>query len=277
MGCLCDKCADQSPVLDDDEPSATAPIIKESPPLAPADATRKTTDICALQNTKFIIQGGTHYIEVLSLRSEVSLGNMKPLRESCKNGDHYLATEHYSLTITPLKKTCFFVIKGKSCIRVEIKSVSGGVCGLQSGWRQDGEFSRGYINETIFDLHHECQGGSFYCANKAGFYIIQNRSNTYLHVRNMSKEGYQPSTASHHKLHETFTDALNYFATDDYFYVLKEHVEFGLVYHRTTDLRSNTGAEMFPVSDSVASIICSTSLNQRIRKGTIIFNSYFVH
>lgn len=44
-----------------------------------------------------------------------------------------------------------------------------------------------------------------------------------------------------------------YFATDHYFYVVKDHDNFGLVYHRTKNLRSDTNAEMLTVSPSIAS------------------------
>lgn len=269
MGCLCVKCAERG-LLDDDEHSVTygtttaAAIIRnqktrQQQQMPPG----RSVDICGLQNTKFIIQGGTHYIEVDTLRDDLSLSDMKPLRELCKNGDHYLAECHeirFSLNPQPIKIKNFYVIKGKSCIQV--KSLSHDRYDMRSR----------LSDKRIFELHRKCQGGNFYCANKVGFYIIRNQDNTYLHVRNMHKDLYQSSTASRHKLHESFADGLNYFATDDYFYVLKEHVEFGLVYHRTKDLRSNTDAEVLPVSDSVASILRFSSLDQQINKGILLHN-----
>ena len=93
------------------------------------------------------------------------------------------------------------------------------------------------LTENIFILYQECQGGDFYLANRAGVYIIRSKDNTYLHVRDMSKKGYDPSCADRHQLHKSFTNGLYYFATEDYFYVLKEDATFGLVYHRTKDLR----------------------------------------
>ena len=87
----------------------------------------------------------------------------------------------------------------------------------------------------------------------------------------MSESKYEQS-ADRHNLHESFTNGLCYFATDGYFYVVKEHAEFGLVYHRTKDMRNNTGAEMFPVSSSIASIIQHLiPLNQEIKKGITNF------
>ena len=217
-------------------------------------------DICGLKNTKFIIQSGTHYIEVLGLKQEVSvrrlISRMKPLREECKNGDHYLARFYYvgrgSSVQPPQEVKNFYVIKGKSC--VVVKNLSCDNMGNES-------------SETIFDLHPECQSGSFYLGNRAGFYIIRNRDKTYLQVQDMSVHGYEPETATHHKLHESFTNGLYYFATDNYFYVLKEHREFGLVYHRTKDLRSNADVEVSPVSSFIVSIVGSSSLERQANEG----------
>ena len=264
MGCLCVKCADRG-LLDGDEPSVTyGSVTFANIDIRSRDRRRqqippgRSADICGSQNTKFIIQGGTHYIEVDTLRDELSVSDMKPLRELCKNGDHYLAECHeirFSLNPQPIKVKNFYVIKGKSCIQVKDLSHDG--CSMHSR----------LSDKRIFELHRKCQGGSFYCANKVGFYIIHGQDNTYLHVRSMHKDLYQSSTASRHKLHESFTDGLNYFATDDYFYVLKEHAEFGLVYHRTKDLRSDADAEVLPVSPSIASILRLSSIDQQSSKG----------
>ena len=236
MGCSCVKCADRNLDL-----------------LACTAAGRCSLDICGLENTKCIIQSGTHCTEVSSLQDQVSFRRKKPLREVCRHGDHYLAqvcTEYSTsagLEKPPPRVKKFYIIKGKSCIRVT--SLSG-----------TDKFPM--PNELIFDLHPECQGGSHYLANAAGFYIIRNEDNTYLHVFDMRCTDYR------HNLHESFANGLCYFATDGYFYVVKEHAEFGLVYHRTKDMRSSAGAEMFPVSPSIASIVHRLKpLNQPTNKG----------
>ena len=225
-------------------------------------------DICGLENTKYIIESGTHYTEVNSLQSQVSFPrDKKPLREVCRHGDHYMAQLRidYSRSTDnagPPRVEAFYVIKKKSCIRV---------CNLSSSGGNELERRRG---EMIFDLHPECQGGNHYLANRAGFYIIRSEDNTYLHVQDMSKFGtLLTSAANRHNLHESFTNGLYYFATDGYFYVMKEHAEFGLVYYRTEDMSNSTSAaEMFPVSPSIASII--TPLippNQRMNEGILRF------
>lgn len=207
-------------------------------------------DICGLENTKYIIESGTHYAVVNSLQSQVSFPrDKKPLREVCRHGDHYMAqlridySKSTDATGQPPRVEDFYIIKRKSCIRVSSLSTSDG---------NELEFMQG---EMIFDLHPECQGGSHYLANRAGFYIIRSEDNTYLHVRSLSMFGTLTS-ANRHNLHESFTNGLYYFATDGYFYVVKEHAEFGLVYYRTEDMSNSTSAaEMFPVSPSIASII----------------------
>ena len=104
----------------------------------------------------------------------------------------------------------------------------------------------------VFESHPECQGGSFYLAE---WVFTSSAGKTYLQVSDMNKKGYQSSTASHHKLHESFFDGLYYFATDNFFYVVKEHTEFGLVYHRTKDLRSKEEKDVITVSLSVAKFL----------------------
>ena len=138
-----------------------------------------------------------------------------------------------SCLLTRLSEEEFYVIKGKSCTVAESLS-------------RNAVFKERII---LFDLHPDCQGGSHYFANRAGFYII--KGNTCLQVQDMSEHGYQSKTATQFNLHKTFTDGDYYFATDHYFYVVKDN--FGLVYHRTKNLRSDTNAEMLTVSPSIAS------------------------
>ena len=259
MGCLCVKCVDCG--LLDSEHSVTYGITTDRPNHQ-WKAGGCGADICDLQQMKIIIHsGGTHYTEVRSLNNQVSICDKKRLREVCRYGDHYLAQDHVEdISQSPASEEAknFYVIKGNSC--VEVKSLS---CNRYSRHRER--------PLRIFDLHPECQGGSHYFANEAGFYIIHSQDNTYSHVLDMSEHGYRPYSSSRHKLHESFTNGLYYFATHFYFYVVKEHTEFGLVYHRTKDLRTNTNAKMLTVSPSIASIIYhhSVSLNQQTNiKGT---------
>ena len=156
------------------------------------------SDICGLVDTKFMIQAGVCYAELKSLSDNVSVSDFHPLRQECKNGDHYLTKyEIYrrgsSVTLGSLRaESNFYVIKHNSCIQVG--SLEYGFCDIET--------------KHVFELHPECQGGSFYLANRAGFYIIRREDNTYLQVRDMSKKGYQSSTASCHKLHESFINGL---------------------------------------------------------------------
>ena len=212
---------------------------------------KAATDICGLEATKFIIQSGTHFTEVDSLKDEVLVHNVKPLQDVCKNGDHYLARYYVRIVLgrcsdgkdptLRIPETNFYIIKGNSCVEVDCLTVKP-------------RDSASSPKESIFTLHQQCRGGNFYLANRAGFYIIRNKDNTYLHVRDMSKEGYDPSCASRHKLHKSFANGLYYFATEDYFYVLKENGTFGLVYHRTKDLRSSDD-DVLTVSPSIVKFI----------------------
>ena len=222
-------------------------------------------DICGSKSKKFIIQ---NYVEVDSLKDEISTSkDRKLLRDTCQYGDHYLAQYSVEATVgagscsrllTCLSEEEFYIIKGDSCIVAE-------------------SLSRNTVfKERIFGLHPECQGGSHYFANRAGFYIIRSQDSTYLHVKDMSEHGYQSETASHCKLHETFTDGEYYFATDYYFYVVKDQKDVGLVYHRTKDLRNGTDAEMLMVSPSITASIkrnCS-KIDQPQNRGTYVATLY---
>ena len=267
MGCLCAKSADR------DNDTVTGLLNNGEPSINNYDTANvtypiagKCVDICGLKNTKFIIQSGTHYIKVDSLKDEVSVSYMKPLREVCKNGDHYMARYDVqvrgrggrSAELNLFTQEIYFIIKGKSCVEVKSLDISCNDLGLGGEW--------------IFDLHRECQGGSYYFANKAGFYIIYSEDNTYLQVRNMSVHGCQPDTTSRHKLHKSFTNGLYYFATDNFFYVLKEHTEFGLVYHRTKDLRSNVDEDVCAVSPSIASLMRRSTLGRQTNQGIQIIH-----
>lgn len=225
----------------------------------------RPVDICGLENEKFIlVQSSTHwhYIEVVSLQDPVSINNMIPLREKYTNGDHYLAqfSLHSSGGSHRAKKVKnFYIIKGNSFIEVPWERFCNKNLDCQS-------------SDRIFDLHPDCQGGSFYCANRAGFYIIHGKDNSYLQVCKMSKEDYQPTAASRHKLHETFTNGQYYFATDNYFYVLKENTDIQCwVYYRTKDLQSTADVETHAVSHSITSLLRRrhSSLNQHTCKGIV--------
>jgi len=225
----------------------------------------RSVDICGLKNEKFIlVRSGTHwhYIEVVSLQDRVSINKMIPLREKYTNGDHYLAqfSLHSSGGSHRAKKVMnFYIINGNSFREVPCERFCNKNLDCQS-------------SDRIFDLHQDCQGGSFYCANRAGFYIIHAKDNSYLQVHKMSKDDYQPSAASCHKLHETFTNGLYYFATDNYFYVLKENTDFQCwVYYRTKDLQSTADVETHNVNDSITSLLRRhrSSLNQHTCKGIV--------
>ena len=195
MGCLCVKCVDRGLILDG-EVSGTYGIAAGMARLNhQRGVVGCSADICGLQQTKIIIHSGTHYTEVRSLNNQVSMCSKKRLREVCRYGDHYLAQGHIEdISQSPVYEEAktFYVIKGYSCI--EVKNLS---CNRYS--RHCDRSMR------VFDLHPECQGGSHYFANEAGFYIVNSEDNTYLHVLDMSEHGYRPYTSNRHKLHDSFT------------------------------------------------------------------------
>ena len=237
MGCTCVKDLDSDLQVTRSTNDPLPPHIEET-------GDSGVSDICGLKHTKLIIQSGTRFIEIRSLNEGISVANARPLRSECKNGDHYLAQHIIDYGFQPTINSMddptgkFYVIKGKWCITVESLGLA-----TEPGAK------------NIFKLHPKCQGGSHYLANRSGFYIIRNRDNTYLHVENMSEHGYDKRSAHRQKLDKSFTNGLYYFATDDYFYIVKQNAVFGLVYHRAKTLGRNFGMEttaVLPVNPSVA-------------------------
>ena len=195
-------------------------------------------DICAEDDlTKYVIQAKHgRFAQVRSLNAELSMTDIRPLHKYCQNGDHYMARSFLETSISivkgrppPIQRT-FYIIKDTSCVQVD---------DLEEG-----------SNCTTYTLDCRCQGGSFYLANRAGFFIINSKDNTVMMTYSLTITPERPQA-----LHEVFKDGLHYFATDDFFYVVKKHSLHGLVYHRARSLTSAGQEEIVPISESVTAFI----------------------
>ena len=101
----------------------------------------------------------------------------------------------------------FYIIKGDVCRRVK---------DLRTG-----------ADPEIFPLHDKCKPNSgaypancFYTAtNSSNFYIIRS-DHSFLHVEDMSATGYKEKLGG--KLHDECKGGVYYWATEGYFYFLKE-------------------------------------------------------
>lgn len=114
---------------------------------------------------KYLIQASRgRFAKVRNLRADLSESDFRPLHESCRGGDHYIAHIYVEETDSqPLgdvdadyrPPSWFYIIKEESCTQVsDLESGSDGVT-------------------VTYDLHTKYQGGSVYLANRLGFYIIR--------------------------------------------------------------------------------------------------------
>ena len=199
----------------------------------------KNVDICALNDSKFIIQAKSGlFAEVRSLNADLSEQAIRSLHKLCWNGDHYMARTYLDTSGStksnrdppPPLKTRFYIIKDKSCI--EVDDLAGG------------------FGCTTYSLHPKCQDGSFYLVNRTGFVIIRSKASTFERTWSLETSPDLPQS-----LHDTFRDGLYYFSTDDFIYVVKNHPLFGLVYHRARSLSSASEKDIVPISESVAGFI----------------------
>ena len=151
----------------------------------------KSVDICALNDSKFIIQANRgRFVEIRSLNADLSEQVIRSLHKLCWNGDHYMARTYVDGSVStkpddpPQLETRFYIIRDKSCIEVG---------GLASGF--------GY---KTYSLHPKCRDGSFYLANRTGFVIIRSKSNTFEHTWSLKSSPALPQS-----LHDTFRDGLS--------------------------------------------------------------------
>ena len=195
---------------------------------------------------KYLIQTSHgRFAKVRNLRADLSECDFLPIHESCRDGDHYIAHVYVEETDSqPLgdvdadyePPSWFYIIKEESCTQVnDLESGSDGVM-------------------YTYDLHTKYQGGSVYLANRSGFYIIRSEDNTYLQTRDLTMCD-EMSLTTPQKLHDDFKDGLYYFATDDFFYVVKRHRRHGLVYHRSKSLSQAGDKAKVPVSKSVIAFL----------------------
>lgn len=85
----------------------------------------KSVDICALNDSKFIIQANRgRFVEIRSLNADLSEQVIRSLHKLCWNGDHYMARTYVDGSVStkpddppPLEKR-FYIIRDKSCIEV---------------------------------------------------------------------------------------------------------------------------------------------------------------
>ena len=203
----------------------------------------KDADICSLSHTKYLIQASRgRFAEVKSLTNKLSYDDIRPLHRYCQNGHHYMARTYFPTcgNPSPVKgETIFYIIKNNSCTEVD-----------------DLEYVSPYTK--VYMLHQSCQGGSFYFANMAWFFIICSEDSTISRVDSLK----DPHVRCTDTLPQDFQNGLCYFATDAYMYVVKTHTEFGLVYHRKNILTSVNGSlkggfEAMVVSGSVAAFLCN--------------------
>lgn len=226
--------------------------------------------ICGLKRNKLLIRPNEGYfVECCSLtQAPITTNFVQHLPAEISNGDHYLAAyfdvcceiaddidgstsrnedECSSRPGTPPSQPAadpdnlyFYVITGDSC-------------------RQFESFDPNSRITKEFKLHSECQGSQFYLAKGGDFYIIQRTR--YLIVKNISENGYTTGEAHQRVLPEIYQNATHFFATEEYFYILKRN-EDGQLEQLTTKTLENIDPRKVKVQPFTSDFLISDEIPQ---------------
>ena len=155
------------------------------------------------------------------------------LSEACRWGDHYLAAELTS-------GTYYYIIKGDQYHRTTNMNED-----------KDGQ---------TFHLHEHCQGGSFYYSVDGKYYIVFTDRGKYRRVKNMNTD----EDPHEFDIHEAFHDGIYFWGLNDIMdpypsssrvYCLKQAGKWGVSYHRSTNMNTNSDAATFSVHESVLNFL----------------------
>ena len=149
-----------------------------------------------------------------------------PLSPACQWGDHYLATGSDN----------FYIIKGDEYRRV-------------TNMTEDKD-------AVVCQLHPNCRGGSHYYFAFGNYYIMFANKGVYRQVKNLNTD----EGAVEDSIHEAFKDGLYFWGTTGYFnsgyvYCLKQSDEWGVTYHRNTDVNLDKNPVTFSIHESVLNFL----------------------
>ena len=191
----------------------------------------KGIDICGMTSYQYVIRSDIgYYMRAYHLRDEEKGLQIFPIHPSCSKGDHYFATtEGY-----------MYIICGNECRRLD----------------HGPEALMNDSNPEVFTINPDCLGGSFYLAQREGLFYIVYAHGVYLEVNDLRYSKYNSKYTKKRRLADECRGGLYYFATEGFFYVLKQvHPKWGLQYHRTRDLSTNSEPRTFSVCRAVCGFV----------------------
>uniref|UniRef100_A0A8C5MDD9 Uncharacterized protein n=1 Tax=Leptobrachium leishanense TaxID=445787 RepID=A0A8C5MDD9_9ANUR len=143
------------------------------------------------------------------------------LHPSCRNGDHYLASQD----------GYFYIIKGNSYRRVSNLSTDA--------------------DAVVYSLHPNCQGGDHYLAAFGHFYIIYQSRGVYRKCRDIHSDYW----GIEYTLHPNCRGGIYYFGIADYYYFVKPTDEWGSSYYKCTNFNTNEGVATYSFHPSVLNFL----------------------
>ncbi|XP_048373848.1 uncharacterized protein LOC125445061 [Sphaerodactylus townsendi] len=178
-------------------------------------------DFCGVDGYYYIVRSDLRcYMRATNFNGGSQL-ELFQLHNSCQGGDHYLAHQN----------GYFYIIKGDNFRRV-------------SDMTNDSE-------ATVFSLHPDCRGGDHYLSSHGNFYIIFQDKGFYRSVAHLDTA----EDLTDYTFHPECKNGLYYWGTKNFFYFLKPQNEWGIQYHRCTDLHVNLNVATYSFHGTVVPFI----------------------
>jgi len=185
------------------------------------DEAARGIDFCGVDKYYYIIRSDVGaYMRSTNFNTGENL-EVFQLHDACRWGDHYLAYQ----------SRLFYIIKGSSFRRT-------------SNMNSDDD-------SVVYSLHKNCQGGSNYCSYSKYFYIMFPSRGVYRRVTNMNKD----TDAIEYTIHTNFMDGIYFWGTKDYLFCLKQPGDWGLNYHRSTDMHQDKDPKTWIVNSNVVNFL----------------------
>ena len=195
--------------------------VPDYPEIVPKSANdARGIDFCGTDDNYYIIRSDLGvYMRCRNFNKGEDI-KIFTLSQACQWGDHYLATS-----------THFYIIKGSNYRRV-------------TNMNKDD-------NAVVYTLHPKCRGGSNYYSAFGNWYIVFANRGVYRRVKNMNTD----EDAVEFRINKAFQDGLYFWGVTDYVYCLKQAGEWGVTYHRSTNMNKDEYPATFSVHKSVLNFV----------------------
>ncbi|XP_072518490.1 uncharacterized protein [Salminus brasiliensis] len=181
----------------------------------------KGVDFCGTNEvSKYIIRSDLGcYMYGRNLHQGLDL-TVYSLHPSCQGGDHYLASYDR-----------FYIIKGNS-----YRCVSDMTKDLES---------------AVYDLHPNCRGGDHYLSAHGLFYIVFQSRGVFRQTCNLTTD----HDGRLYDLHPNCRDGLYYWGAHNRLFMLKPKDQWGIQFHCTNNIETDTYAETFSMHPDVLNFL----------------------